>query len=312
MKYVLVTGGCGYCGSVLIPRLLQRGFGVVVLDTLWFGDHLPKHNHLAVLKGSILDIQQVNTAMRSMDAVIHLAGIANDPCGELDPKLTWETNALGTLILAQAAVRHGVGQFIFASSGSVYGIKGELAVDEEEHCIPLTEYNKAKMVAEQCLMAYRDRMAVQIIRPGTVCGASPRQRLDISVNGMTVGAYYEHQISVQGKDLQRANININDLTRLYVWMLERPRVTGIFNAAFESASLGQIAGIVRRYIDAPMVDIPVKDKRSYRINSDKILEMGFVPNFTIENAVEDLFYDCESGALTLDDKHFNLRSMPRQ
>ena len=312
MKTVLVTGGCGYCGSVLVPHMLRHGYRVVVLDTMWFGNALEPDHNLTVLTGSILDRIHLLTAVRGVDAIIHLAGVANDPCGELNPKLTWETNALGTLLLAQEAASEGVEQFIYASSGSVYGIKGDTAVKETEPLVPITEYNKAKMVAERCLLSFQDQMAVQIVRPGTVCGASPRQRLDISVNGMVVTAFHEKEIRVQGRGLKRANVNIHDLVRVYMWMLERPNVTGIFNAAFENVSLEDIAYTVRRHTNAAIVDIPVKDSRTYRIDSSKLTSMGFVPNYCIENAVEELVYACEDGVLFNEDKHYNLRSMPKQ
>jgi nucleoside-diphosphate-sugar epimerase len=145
---IFLTGGCGYKGSVLIPKLLARGYKVQVLDTMWFGNFLPAHPNLTVVKGDVRDIDNIN--LHNIDTVIHLSSVANDPCGDLDPKLTWEISALATMQLADKAVRHGVKQFIYASSGSVYGIKEEDQVTEDLELKPISEYNKTKMVSKGC------------------------------------------------------------------------------------------------------------------------------------------------------------------
>ena len=184
---ILVTGACGYKGSVLVPKLLARGHDVVALDLMWFGNFLTPQPGLTVIRGDVRETAAIDLA--GIDAVIHLASVANDPCGDLDPKLTWEIGALATMRLADKAVRKGVKRFIYASSGSVYGVKQEAQVTEDLELEPLSEYNKSKMVAERALLSYADDLAVQIVRPATVCGFSPRMRLDVSVNMLTAGPH---------------------------------------------------------------------------------------------------------------------------
>ena len=168
---VVVTGGCGYKGSILIPKLLERGYDVVALDTMWFGNFLPKHSNLIVKNIDVRNIDEID--LYPEDIIIHLSSVANDPCGDLNPKLTWEISALATMQLADKAARNGVKRFIYASSGSVYGIKDEEHVTEDLELKPISEYNKTKMVAERVLLSYSDQMTVQMIRPATVCGLSP-------------------------------------------------------------------------------------------------------------------------------------------
>ena len=163
---ILVTGGCGYKGTVLVPKLLARGYRVNVADIMWFGNFLEPHDNLNVLKADIRDIEKID--LNGIDTIIHLASVANDPCGDLDPKLTWEISALATMQLADKAVRSNVKQFIYASSGSVYGVKEEDQVTEDLELKPISEYNKTKMVAERVLLSYSEKMSVQIIRPATV------------------------------------------------------------------------------------------------------------------------------------------------
>ena len=166
---VLVTGGCGYKGHVLVPKLLQNGHSVRVVDTQWFGNFHQPHPELEVQTGDVRHIDTIS--LDGIDAIIHLASIANDPCGDLNPKLTWETSCLATMQLADEAARQGIKRFIYASSGSVYGVKEEAQVTEELSLDPISEYNKTKMVSERVLLSYQDSMVVQMVRPATVCGA---------------------------------------------------------------------------------------------------------------------------------------------
>ena len=189
---VLVTGGCGYKGTVLVPKLLAKGHEVVALDIMWFGNYLPMHPHLNVVQGDVRDIDSID--LNGVDAIIHLSSVANDPCGDLNPKLTWEISALATMQLADKAARRGIERFIYASSGSVYGVKDESQVTEDLELKPISEYNKTKMVAERVLLSYANDMTVQIIRPATVCGYSPRMRLDVSVNMFTMQALAKRRI----------------------------------------------------------------------------------------------------------------------
>ena len=304
---ILVTGGCGYKGTVLVPKLLARGYIVEVIDTMWFGDFLEKHPNLTVTKGDVRDID--NILLDDTDVVIHLSSVANDPCGDLDPKLTWEISALATMQLADKAARSGVKQFIYASSGSVYGIKEEEQVTEDLELKPISEYNKTKMVSERVLLSYEDRMAIQIIRPATVCGYSLRMRLDVSVNLLTMLALTKGKITVFGGAQIRPNVHIDDITDAYLHLVDHPKVTGIFNVGFENISILDIANLVKKYIPAEIIVTASNDPRSYRVNSDKLLATGFKPKKTVEHAIREVIEKYHSGILTDDDKYYNLRWM---
>src|SRR3954466_6507760 len=169
---IFLTGACGYKGTVLVPKLLSAGHDVTAFDIMWFGNFLKPHPRLKVMKGDVRDTESID--LSGVDAIVHLSSVANDPCGDLDPKLTWEISCLATMQLADRAVRKRIKRFVYASSGSVYGLKEESQVTEELELTPLSEYNKTKMVAERVLLSYADQMNVQIIRPATVCGYSPR------------------------------------------------------------------------------------------------------------------------------------------
>lgn len=306
---ILVTGGCGYKGSILVPKLLARGFRVRVLDTQWFGNFLESHENLSVIKGDVRDIDQIS--LYDTDIVIHLSSVANDPCGDLNPKLTWEISALATMQLADKAVRSGVKQFIYASSGSVYGVKEEEQVTEELELKPLSEYNKTKMVSERVLLSYADKMAVQIVRPATVCGYSPRMRLDVSVNLLTMQALSKGKITVFGGTQVRPNIHIDDITDVYLHLIDNPHITGIFNAGFENISILDIAHLVTKYIPVEIVVTVSNDPRSYRVNSDKLLATGFKPQKTVEDAIQEMIAQYRNGVLKDEEHFYNLKWMQK-
>ena len=303
---IVVTGGCGFIGSVLVPKLLAAGHFVRVFDVQWFGNYLHPHKNLKVDK---IDIRDTNLPLGAADAVIHLAAVANDPTGDLNPKLTWEVNALATMQLADQAVREGVKQFIYASSGSVYGVSEATDVTEDLPLVPLSEYNKTKMVAERCVLSYSDKMAVQILRPATVCGMSPRMRLDVAVNAITIMAMAEGRIKINGGKQVRPNIHIEDMTDLYLWMLDRPRLTGIYNAGFENLTIAEIARRVAERAKVRTVALPVVDKRSYRLSSRKLLSAGFEPKHTVDEAIESIVKAYQSRLLRDEPRWYNVSSM---
>lgn len=307
---IFLTGACGYKGSVLVPKLLALGHHVVAFDIQWFGNFLVPAPNLTVVKGDVREIGPADLA--GADAVIHLASVANDPCGDLDPKLTWEISALATMRLADAAVRQGVRQLIYASSSSVYGVKAEEQVTEDLSLEPISEYNKTKMIAERVLLSYKSDLAVQIVRPATVCGLSPRMRLDVSVNMLTVQALTNNRITVFGGDQVRPNIHIDDITDLYVYLLERPHIVGTFNAGFENISIREIAERVVRIIPAEITVTPSNDPRSYRVNSDRLLATGFRPRKTVDDAISEIVAAYQRGVLKNEDRWHNLRWMQRE
>lgn len=304
---ILVTGACGYKGSVLVPKLIKAGHDVVALDIMWFGNYLKPDPKLAVINADVRDISSV--PLSGVDAIVHLSSIANDPCGDLDPKLTWEVSCLTTMQLADKAARAGVQHFIYASSGSVYGLKSEPDVTEDLDLVPLSEYNKTKMVAERVLFSYCNEMAVQIVRPATVCGLSPRMRLDVAVNLLTMQALAKGEITVLGGDQIRPNIHIDDVTDLYLFLLENPQIAGIYNAGFENLSIAEIADKVARVTGATVRVKPSNDPRSYRVNSDKILATGFRPKKSVDVAIDEMVKAFREGVLEDDDRHYNLKWM---
>ncbi|MGP1397582.1 MAG: NAD-dependent epimerase/dehydratase family protein [Inquilinaceae bacterium] len=307
---VFVTGACGYKGTVLVPKLLEHGHDVIAFDIQWFGNHLLPHPKLSVIKGDIRNVDDYD--LRGVDAIIHLSSVANDPCGDLDPKLTWEISCLATMQLADRARRAGIKQFIYASSGSVYGISEEPQVTEDLQLFPLSEYNKTKMCGERIVLSYQDDMAVQIVRPATVCGFSPRMRFDVSVNMLTMQALENGRITVFGGDQTRPNVHIDDITDLYVFLLHNSQHTGVYNAGFENISIRKIADMVREVADAEVVVTPSNDPRSYRVNSDKLLATGFRPKKTVRDAIQELAGLYAQGVLKNDPSFHNLRWMQQE
>ena len=305
---ILLTGGCGYIGTVLTGLLLNDGHDVCVVDTQWFGNYLAPHPRLTVLQQDTRDIDAI--PLKGVEVVIHLANIANDPGVELNPTLSWEVNVLATQQLADRAVRAGVKQFLFASSGSVYGVKDEPQVTEDLELVPISAYNKTKMVAERVVLSYADHMQVQCIRPATVCGYSPRMRLDVSVNMFTWQALKNGKITVFGGDQTRPNIHIQDMVNVYRHFIARPEIaSGCYNAGFENISILDIAERVRRKIPAELVVSASNDPRSYRQNSDKLLATGFVQGHTVADAIDDVIARHQAGALTESDQCYTVRWM---
>jgi nucleoside-diphosphate-sugar epimerase len=310
MKHILVTGACGYKGSVLVPKLLNLGYQVDALDVQWFGNELAKHKNLRILKQDVRDVALID--LTKIDGIVHLASVANDPCGDLNPKLTWEISALATMQLADYAVRAGVKHFVYASSGSVYGVKEELQVTEDLVLDPISEYNKTKMVSERVLLSYADKMCVQIIRPATVCGLSPRMRLDVSVNMLTMQALKNGLITVFGGAQTRPNIHIDDITDLYLFLLGNPQIAGVFNAGFENISILDIANMIVEKISAKIEVTPSNDPRSYRINSDKLMATGFRPKKTVSDAIDEIIEQYHAGNLKDKERWYNLKWMQQE
>lgn len=308
--HIFVTGACGYKGSVLVPKLLAKGHSVTAFDIMWFGNFLQPHPALKVTQGDIRNIDEVN--LDGIDAIIHLSSVANDPCGDLNPQLTWEISCLATMQLADRAKRDGIKHFIYASSGSVYGVKDELQVTEDLELLPISEYNKTKMCGERILLSYKDDMVVQIVRPATVCGFSPRMRLDVSVNMLAMQALTNGRITVFGGDQTRPNIHIDDITDLYLFLLDHPEHTGVYNAGFENISILQIAEMVAKHVPAEIIVTPSNDPRSYRVNSDKLLATGFRPKKTVEDAIKEIIGLYRQNALKDDERFHNLKWMQKE
>ena len=307
---LLITGGCGYKGSVLIPMLLADGHTVTNIDTQWFGNELEIHPRLTNIKGDIRNTSSIPLA--GVDAIIHLANIANDPAVELSPTLSWETNVLAGQQLADQAVRHGVKQFIFASSGSVYGVKDEDKVTEDLSLVPISVYNKTKMVAERVFHSYADKMQVHCIRPATVCGISPRMRLDVSVNMLTYQALKKGRITVFGGEQTRPNIHIRDMANVYRHFLANPSIaSGSYNAGFENMKIREIAELAKKYTGAEIVITDSNDPRSYRQDSSKLMATGFKPKYGVEAAIREIKEFFDSDNLTEKENCYTVKWMKR-
>ena len=292
----LVTGGCGYTGTRLTEALLARtDHDVVVVDTEWFGNYLKPHSRLRIQASDLRDTDAID--LRGIDTVFHLAGIANDPAADLNPYASWDVNVLATMRLADKAARAGVKQFVFPSSGAVYGVRSEPDITETLELMPISDYNKTKMVAERVLLSYADRMTITIFRPATVCGLSPRMRLDLAVNALTMSALTKGVITVFGGAQVRPNIHIDDLVNLYLFAMDR-RLAGVYNAAFENLTIHEIAELVARQIPSTIAVKPDSaDPRSYRLNSTKLLGTGFAPEKNVAIAVGELAAAYTAGTL---------------
>jgi len=309
---ILVTGGAGYVGAVLVPKLLDQGYCVRVLDLYTYGedvfDDIKDKSQLEEIKGDICDQELLKKSLTGCNAVIHLACISNDPTFDLDPALSKRVNFDAFDPLVRISKELGVKRFIYASTCSVYGVSEAEQVTEDHPFLPITDYNKFKGLCEPELLKYQsDDFTTSIIRPATVCGYSPRQRFDLSVNILTNHAYNNNKIKVFGGQQERPNIHIEDITDLYCMLLELPseKIAGkAFNAGYQNQKIADIASIVHKVMkeelpergEIEIVTTPSDDIRSYRISSKKIKnELGFIPQHTIEDAVRDLIKAFQSG-----------------
>ena len=307
---ILVTGGSGYKGSVLIPELLKQGHSVVSIDTNWFGDNLEDHPCLVKIKEDIRNIDSI--PLEGVETIIHLANIANDPAVELNPNLSWEVNVLASYQLADKAVRNGVKQIIYASSGSVYGIKEELRVTEDLPLVPISVYNKTKMVAERVFLSFKDKLDIKCIRPATVCGFSPRMRLDVSVNMLTYQALKNGKINVFGGNQTRPNIHIKDMVNVYLHFLKNREIpSGCFNAGFENISILGIAERVSEFVETDIIITESNDPRSYRQDSTKLIETGFVPKYTITDAICEIKNKFKDGMIKEKGENYTVNWMKK-
>ncbi len=294
IKNILITGGGGYIGTNLTNELLNDGYNITVLDTFWFGNYLKKQKKLKILKKDIRQITKKD--LNRIDCIMHLASIANDPAAELDAKLTWDVNVLATYKLINLAVSKKVKKFIFASSGSVYGIKKEKKVVENLSLEPVSEYNKSKMIGERVLLSYKKSIDITILRPATVCGYSPAMRLDVAINALTFGALQKNLITVFGGRQIRPNLTMYDMINAYKFALKRTVINNrplnkiIFNLGFENLSIINMAKKIKKTLKSKSKILikPSIDPRSYRQNSDRIIKQGFLPQRKIEDAILEI------------------------
>tara|TARA_B100000700_G_scaffold131528_1_gene147111 strand:+ start:39 stop:1016 length:978 start_codon:yes stop_codon:yes gene_type:complete len=317
---IFITGGAGYVGSKLVPKLLENNHQVTVLDLMIYGEEvLEKNLNLKSIKGDIRNTQLLEKLIPGHDAVIHLACISNDPSFELNPKLGKSINLDAFEPLVNISRKSNVARFIYASSSSVYGIKKEKNVTEDMSLEPLTDYSKFKGDCEKILNNYKsDDFIVTTIRPSTVCGYAKRQRLDLVVNILTNHAYHNRQIKVFGGDQLRPNVHINDMVASYLTVLNAPieKINGeIFNVGYRNQTVNELAEDVRTIIgaDVKILKTISDDNRSYHVSNEKIKTiLGFEPKYTIQDAVKDLKLAFDKKLLPdsfEDKKYFNIKTM---
>jgi nucleoside-diphosphate-sugar epimerase len=306
---ILVTGGCGYVGSVLVPNLASQGHELIIVDAQWFGNFLPKVNNVQVLKKHFSDITIED--LKGVESVIHLANVANDPSVELNPVLSWEVNVLHTTQLLNLCKKMpGLKSFMYASSGSVYGVKEEERVTEDLDLVPISAYNKTKMSAERVCLSYSEDFDVYCIRPATVCGVSPRMRFDVVVNMFVMHAYRDKKITVLGGNQVRPNIHIQDMSRVYEHFLNNPGLpSGCYNAGFENISVMSIAKAVANKFGVEIEIKPSNDPRSYRQDSSKLIRTGYSQSKTVINAIDEIAVALESGTVKDDDRWYTVKWM---
>ena len=275
-------------------KLLEEGYYVTVIDTFWFGNYLTKHKRLKIIKKDIRNLSKKD--FYKIDCIIHLASIANDPAAELNSKLTWDVNVLATYNLIDLAVSQKVKKFIFASSGSVYGIKKEKDVTENLSLEPLSDYNKSKMIGERVLLSYKNYIDLIILRPATVCGYSPAMRLDVAINALTFSALQENKITVFGGKQIRPNLTMHDMTNAYKFFLKRQTKKNrslnkvIFNIGFENLTIMNMAKRIKKSLNSnsKIIIKSSNDPRSYRQNSVRVTKEGFIPMKKIEDSIQEI------------------------
>ena len=287
---ILIIGGAGYIGTKLCNYLVSKNYKITCLDNFWFGDFL--HKKVQKIKA---DIRYYNfNKLSKFDAVIDLAYLSNDPLCELDARHTWESGPLAVYKILDYCVKKQIKKFLFASSGSIYGLKKEKKVHEGLGLDPITDYNKSKMICEKVIQSYSDKIKYTIIRPATVCGFSDRLRLDVVLNLFCYQAYYKKKISITGGSQIRPLVHIDDMIRCYEFFIKK-NIVGVFNLGFENKSISNIAKDVSRQINCKITYIKTNDPRSYRISSEKILKAGFQPKFNSIDAIKDIKYNFEKG-----------------
>jgi nucleoside-diphosphate-sugar epimerase len=318
-QHIMITGGAGYVGSNLVPKLLEAGYAVTVLDLFMYGDVLSKHPKLTLVKGDLRNPEDVKKALQGCDAVIHLACISNDPSFDLDPGLGRSINYDCFRPLVKMSKDAGVERFVYASSSSVYGVKDEPNVHEDLPLAPLTDYSKYKAMCEEVLIEEREPgFSTVILRPATVCGYAPRLRLDLTVNILTNLAINNGRITVFGGGQLRPNIHVDDMTDLYRLVLEAPAAAvdaKVWNAGYHNLQVLEIAEKVRAKIgeNVEIVVTPTNDHRSYHVSSERLRrDLGFAAHRSVEDAIIDLRNAFTAGKVPnsmTDDRYYNIKRM---
>ena len=311
IKNICILGGCGYIGTVLTKFLLdKKKYKIKVIDTQFFGNYIRPFKNIKIYKK---DIRKLNfNDFKNIDVIIHLANIANDPSVEIDKNLSWEVNVLASRSICELAIKSNVKKIIYASSGSVYGIKKEKNVTEDLDLVPLSTYNKTKMIAENIFKSYQDKINICCIRPATVCGLSPRLRLDVSVNMLVYQAFKYGKINVLGGKQIRPNVHINDLVRIFYFFLNKKfSKFVIVNAGFENLSIINLAKKISKLIPAKILIQKSNDPRSYRLDSSKLNRLGFKEKFSVDNAILELYKFFKENKFKKNLRNYNIKTMKK-
>ncbi len=301
MKKILVIGGAGYIGTELCNKLANyKQYKIACLDTFWFGNYLS--SKVKIIKADMRNIKDKH--IKGFDTVIHLAYLSNDPMCQLNGRETWESGPLAIYSILEKCKNNNVKHFIFASSGSVYGIKKEKKVTENLSLKPISDYNKSKMICEKVLESYKKFFKTTVIRPATVCGFSKRLRLDVVLNLFCYQAYFKKKINILGGSQIRPILHIKDMISIYEFILKKELI-GTFNAGFENISIKALANKISKYTGAKLVFKKSNDPRSYRMNSDKIIKKGYKSKYNYDDAIKELLNEFKNGYITTN-KEWNI------
>ena len=286
----MIIGGAGYIGTLLSNYLTLKNKKITVLDNFWFGDFLDKK--VKKIKKDVRHLSQKD--FKNQDIVINLAYLSNDPLCEINARDTWEIGPLSTYQQLDFSVKLGIKKYIFASSGSIYGLKKEKNVTEDLGLDPITDYNKSKMICEKVVESFKEKISTTILRPATVCGFSPRLRLDVVLNLFCYQAFFEKKITILGGNQIRPLVHIKDMVRAYEFVVNK-KINGCFNVGFENQKVNLLAKNISKVFNCKLITKKSNDPRSYRINSDKITSSGFEPKYNSLDAILDLKKEFDNG-----------------
>jgi len=314
---ILITGGAGYVGSVLIPKLISQGHYIKCLDRFFFGDEYLSskkfESNLDLIRDDIRWFEP--KILDGIDVVLDLAALSNDPIGELNPEKTFEINHLGRVRVAKLSKKFGVKLYVLASSASIYGQQNEI-VDENSQVFPITAYSKANRKAEVDVLPLNDsNFSVSSLRFASIYGISPRMRFDISVNSMVLDLYKTGKIVVRGKNNRRPFLHINDAVEAYQKILKTniDIISGqIFNVGSDDQNF-EIGRLAKKIATSINKDFELElgntnDHRSYTTSFKKIREkIGFIPKYSLEDGAQEIFQALERKEITDSIKSITLK-----
>jgi nucleoside-diphosphate-sugar epimerase len=290
---VLIAGGAGYVGSALIPKLLDRGYKVDVVDLFWFGNHLPRQ--VGILKKDIFQLTEED--LHPYDQVVFLAGLSNDPMAEYSPSKNFVFNAAAPSYLAYIAKRAKVKRYVYASSCSVYGYTENELYDETRPVSSSYPYGISKLQGEQAaLQMIDDNFSVIALRKGTISGYSPRMRFDLIINTMFRNAMRERTITINNPSIWRPILGIQDAVTAYIRAIEaNQKISGVFNVASGNYTVGEVGDLVKSAIEertGTQIHLNIKhiqDFRNYKVSIEKAKNtLSFHPGADIRSIVMNL------------------------